>query len=459
MPWGSNHADSRKKNSLWYYDRPNLFDRTIQLITGILKFTQSDCSALMYGNTRVVCAAMYPIERSFFANKTGTGKLSDLAGNFITGVGKPRVDYIQGIKNYWEDLLREYAFFEKLNNVPVSMDGRLCKYVLAKSFADMQSNLDDEQGDMNTIFIVLTIEGMHVLQTNFSETGTPDPYELTDHIAKLKQLDYPPFFVTLTHHFYNNLCGHAQSFAGAAGKGLNQSFGMNTGLTDAGKTVIRELLSKKNGKRIYIDIKHMSALTRKQYFEMLGKEFGNEAIPVIVSHGACNGLRSADDPVYDGKYATSKLMATDLNLYDNEILMVAETRGLFGLQLDERRIASALTLKNTKHSLSLNKIRHYRAELVWNQIEHILELLDRHNLFAWDCIAIGSDYDGIINPLNGYLTAETFVHLQSYVERYAFNYMNEQGKLLKTFNQLPASEIVHRIFMSNGINFLRKWFV
>jgi microsomal dipeptidase-like Zn-dependent dipeptidase len=96
---------------------------------------------------------------------------------------------------------------------------------------------------------------------------------------------------------------------------------------------------------------------------------------------------------------------------------------------------------------------------LWNQIQHIAELLDRNNLFSWDCIAIGSDYDGIIDPLNGYLTHETMVHLEEYIERHAFNYMNEKGKsVLKPFNQIAPDEIVQRIFHSNAMAFMRRHF-
>ena len=108
----------------------------------------------------------------------------------------------------------------------------------------------------------------------------------------------------------------------------------------------------------------------------------------------------------------------------------------------------------------MNKIRHYRAELLWNQVQHIIELLDRDDLFAWDCIAIGSDFDGIINPLNGFLTQENVSNLQEYLERYAFNYMNGRGKeVLNSFNQISVGEIVSRIFQTNALQFIKKWFV
>jgi microsomal dipeptidase-like Zn-dependent dipeptidase len=87
-------------------------------------------------------------------------------------------------------------------------------------------------------------------------------------------------------------------------------------------------------------------------------------------------------------------------------------------------------------------------------------LLDRNNLPAWDCIALGTDFEGIINPLNGYLTAETMVHLQQYLERYAYNYMNGAGKNLQygANNAIKADEITDRLFHTNGMNFLNRYF-
>jgi microsomal dipeptidase-like Zn-dependent dipeptidase len=244
------------------------------------------------------------------------------------------------------------------------------------------------------------------------------------------------------------------------GNSTNQHEGMHTGFTELGKKVLSVTLSKDSGKRIYIDVKHMSALSRKEYFKMLSTDFAGERIPIIVSHGAANGLRSMDEPIQDNKETAFKLLAEDINFYDEELVAIAKSGGIFGIQLDERRIASSTTLHDTKHSISMNKIRHYRAELLWNQLQHFAEVLDKQDLFAWDCIAIGSDFDGIINPLNGYLTAETLIHLQEYTERHAHNYITGRGKLvLKSYNQISAAEIVSRVFYTNGRDFMKNWFV
>jgi microsomal dipeptidase-like Zn-dependent dipeptidase len=455
QPTGKNNKNRKLRNSVWFYDSPNLFERGLQLLSGISKFTQADMCTLAYGDVRLICASLYPIEKGFFNNDLGTGKISDLADSFITGVGKERVDYIQGINNYFEDVVREYNFYDELNGVIVKTDSGPFQYVLVNSYEEIEMHMAKSNGEQ-MIFIIITIEGLHVLNNNLK--GKPDKDSFLQNLKAIKSWKSVPLFVTFSHHFNNFLCGHAKSLTGVVGGVTNQRDGLDEGFTPLGLEVLRATLSRSNGKRIYIDIKHMSMKGRQEYYKILETEYAGEDIPIIVSHGAANGLRSAQERVVDGKNTGFKLLPEDINFYDEEIVRLAKSGGIFGLQLDERRVANQQTLKATKHSLFINKIRHYRAELLWNQIRHIAELLDRNDVYAWNCMALGTDFEGVINPLNGYLTAETLVHLEEYVERYAYDYVNGTGKQLKSYNCISASEIVNRIFHSNGLAFIQKYF-
>jgi microsomal dipeptidase-like Zn-dependent dipeptidase len=453
---GKNSNKRRDPNSIWHYDSPNFFEKAIQLLCGVCKFTQADCSTLANGNVRVVCASLYPIERGFFRNDLGTGVISDLAASFTTSVGDKRVDYIQSINNYFQDLEREYQFYVQGENKVVNTESGGFKYVLAKDFTTIEEHIGSDQ---KTIIIVLSIEGLHVLHSDYDK---PSEAQSIANLRAIKQWDHVPFFVTVAHHFNNHLCGHARSLFDIIGKKTDQRLNMNEPFFEFGRNILRELLDDTNGKRILVDIKHMSARSRKEYIDMVqspGGEFYGKNIPIIISHGAANGFRSMNEKVIDIKETGSTFMDEDINFYDEEIVALAKSGGIMGLQLDERRIADKETIKRTKNSMWITKIRHYRSSLLWNQIQHIAELLDQHNLFAWDCIAIGSDFDGMIDPLNGYLTHETMVHLEEYTERHAHNYMQDRGKLmLKPFNQLAADEIVQRVFHSNAMSFMRKHF-
>ncbi|HTJ49653.1 MAG TPA: membrane dipeptidase, partial [Cyclobacteriaceae bacterium] len=459
-PIGANNANAHQDTSIWHYDAPNLFDRAIQGIAGICKFSQADFSTLAFGEVRIVCASLYPLERGFFNNRLGTEAISDLVDNFITGVGRARVNAVQNVTNYFEDLQREYNFYTALHDQYVETVSGKFKYVIVRNYSEIQKYLSEGVDKGDTIFVIITIEGLHVLNSDID--AQPDAASFLNNLAQVKAWPFPPFFVTFSHHFYNKLCGHAKSLTDIVGWATDQSDGINTGFTPLGKQVVRELLSDRNGRRIYVDIKHMSARGRQEYFQLLETDYPGQDIPIIISHGAANGYQSMTNLSVHAQASLTgnKLLHDDINFYDDEIIRVAKSKGIMGLQLDERRVASKETVRQVKHSVSMGKIRHYRAELLWNQVQHIAELLDRNNLPAWDCIALGTDFEGIINPLNGYLTAETIVQLEQYLERYAYNYMNGPGKNLQygNNNAIKADEIMNKIFNSNGMNFINRYF-
>jgi hypothetical protein len=102
----------------------------------------------------------------------------------------------------------------------------------------------------------VSIEGAHSLGCGIDNNADFD--SLNNSITTIKSWEYPPFFITFAHHFYNELCGQAESLTSLLKKLADQSDGLNTGFTPLGEQVLRSLLDTSNGKRILIDVKHMS---------------------------------------------------------------------------------------------------------------------------------------------------------------------------------------------------------
>jgi microsomal dipeptidase-like Zn-dependent dipeptidase len=256
--------------------------------------------------------------------------------------------------------------------------------------------------------------------------------------------------VTLAHHFFNELCGHAESLTGKVKSAVDQSYMVNTGFTQLGLDVVDNLLDNSGNKRILIDIKHMSRTSRLEYFNLLDTKYAGQDIPVVVSHGAVIG-NDQDKHLF---------MNADINLYDDEIIRVAKSNGLFGLQLDERRIAAPgdFVLKKT-HGIEHRKVLYHSSLLVWRQMQHIAELLDSQGLFAWGIQSIGSDYDGMIDTINGFWTAENLPTLADYLLMHAHNYMcNKSVNLCQSFNRIDPEEIVDRMMSDNVYNFVMKYY-
>lgn len=459
---GTQSKNPKDRSSLWNLNPPSLFDKVIEFITGLPKFSQSNAQALGKGKVFVAAASLYPLEKKLLNNLFGDGVAADVLGNFVTCIGQKRIDFIQNITDYFKDLENEYDFYKQLDGVVVNIDGEKYRYILVKNYAELAFYLEEET-DIHTVCFIITIEGMHVLNTGLNLNTVPDENEVLQHVTDIKKWAHRPVFVTFAHHFWNQLCGHSRSLTDKfINWATDQEFMLDTPFTPLGEKVRDALLDKTNG-RILIDIKHMSAISRSQYLQHLNsiKETTGEIIPIIVSHGAANGRRSMKEKnIVDIKETGFNLFEQEINFYDDEIVAVAQSGGIFGLQLDERRIASPEYIKHqVHHAIERNKIMHYRSYLLWQQVQHIAELLNSRDLFAWDVLALGSDYDGLIDTLNSFWTEKQIPDLADFFERHAHNYMNGRGQnVLSPFNRLTADEITARIFRDNAMKFFRNNF-
>lgn len=455
FPNRENSKNPNNSSSIWYYDPPDLFDKLTDLIGGLVKYRQSNFSAMGFGNTGIVFASLYPVERGFFDNRLGTGDFNDMLLNFVTSIGKNRIDAVQSVTDYFPDLEGEYNYLAQLNGRVVKLADRASyKYTIARNAADVETILNDDaiaDDKVNSIAVIITIEGAHAFGTGIKPQANPPKHDyVLQNVDKVKSWIHRPVFISLAHHFYNELCGHAESLSGIVKKATSQQYGMNTGFTKLGHEVLDKLLDNSQNRRILIDIKHMSRTSRLEYFSLLDTTYAGQDIPVVASHAAVIGNEKDKHLFMNG----------DINFYDDEISRIGRTNGLFGIQLDERRIAAPgdFTLKKT-HGLERRKVLFHSSVLVWRQIQHIAELLDSQGLFAWGIQSLGSDYDGMIDPLNGYWTAENYPTLADYLLMQANNYMNQQGRnLTQPLNKIDPEEIVNRVMGDNAYNFLRRYY-
>ena len=238
----------------------------------------------------------------------------------------------------------------------------------------------------------------------------------------------------------------------------NQDRGLNSGITELGFKAIDLLLDNTGGKRIPIDVKHLSTASRKAYYNLLDTKYVSEKIPIIASHGACNGKHSiaqwnhTDFPEHEEWFCD-----IDINFYDSELIRIAKSNGIFGIQLDERRIGSKKAISESKMIFpNKRKQLNKKALLVWRQIQHIAEVLDKEGLFCWGIQSIGSDFDGIVNPINGLWTAENMKDLSEELLNHAENYLLKNLIKLNDFNRINAETIVERVMQDNAMEFIKR---
>ena len=455
-PVGQQSPDPKKNTSLWYYDPPSIWDKLLNYATKLTKFRQSNFTTLAKGQVQIACISLYPLEKWFVRNKMKPELLLDIGANFALGVSDARIDFIQGIEDYFQDLEREYQFYRQVDGQMIRIRQGKYRYKLVRHYGEIESYLErDAIQGVRTIFVILSIEGLHVLNTGLRMPH--DEQEVLQNLETIRNWEYRPFFITVAHHFWNHICGHAASLSGLILKYTDQSEGMNTGFTPLGLKVLKRMLDNSDAKRILPDIKHMSPQAREEYYALLDSDVRYADVPIIISHGACNGLRSNGNRFVQHPETGDKLNPVDINFFDEELIRIVRRGGIMGMQLDERRIVSEATKKKVRKSIRRKRIRRYRSELMWYQLEHACRVLDGAGLPAWDHMAIGSDFDGIIDSLNGFWTAEELpalaFHLREHAERFLSSYVFKVPS-----NQITASELIRKIMYTNAREFLQKHF-
>jgi len=453
-----------QKSSIWHNDRPNYLLNKLFAEMAFAKYTESNFTDAIEGDTRIVFVSLYPIEKEYLS-KTWDEKLFGipLLKNFVTGISAKRIDFIQSDDyKYFNDLECEYEFLQTLEHFPGKNDAT---YFITKNKDDLSRITD------NNIAVILTIEGAN----NFYPTKYVNKTHISEVLAninKVKQWPHKVLWVTIAHHFFNGFVSHEKSLISEVlllGD-INQEEGMNqplsdipnfTYFTEEGLKVIDALLSTENGQRILIDLKHVDYRGRQQYYEHLKINYSN-TVPIVISHAAVGSPDGTMPPWFN---------PWTINLNNNDIEAICITNGIIGIELDQR-ILGFYELKDYKkaHHQSFNKIgEKFSLELIWNSIKYVAEKAAyyKNALPAeinfdepWDILAIGSDYDGVINPINQFPTLVQMPKLRKGLTTLISNYLSDPScdPVLKSLTSSTPIEIIDKIFYRNARRFLERNF-
>lgn len=464
--------------------------------------------------------------RRFWAMVLPRRKYADL-GAAVSGFPKERIESIlvnnvdgdvdDGVNYYEQFLLEKEYLFQQTHFL--SQDEPPYEFRIANDYQSLKQMLKDER----TITGVLTVEGAHSFghykhHSTFAKTfdelnGEEEELlrqSLMENIRVEKNSAYPVLFVTFTHHFNNLLAGHARSLSAKSSlfsylkwpnkPGMrhifNQEPNLNNDFSSLGLEVLDLFLDKEQGRRILIDTKHMSIAARRTFYQQIKERRATgDAIPIICSHTAVSGWPTLDEAE---KHAETKYVDKGayfsrwrINLTDEDILEMYDSDGIAGLLLHEGRMPGKEFEKEArKHKKLIRKLarkedrvscqrleeclwelREKYLQLLWSNVFHILKVVwDKRSENGWKMIALGSDYDGLVNPFNSYndvscfdcLRVEMLAYLLSgkpiyYADR-GVNRLIPKGEVRRLmFGQNPE-EAVEALFFKNIDRFLSRYF-
>lgn len=441
--------------------------------------SQSNFAAMVGGNVRLGFLSLTPMEvnmlkpRLLNLNKRGVATF-----NCISGVNTSLWRLKQKDRDYWADLSANLRFVLGDEAKPYALDGRTLSYHFIRNRTDLETVLSDP----DRMGVLLNIEGGHALGHSYAidrrQTDRPDYAAMVllnadrlKGVAPLDpfsdyRLDVPVISIGLCHFFWNGLAGHARTFTGTQEFIFGKQRKADQGFTDLGRQIVARLLDRQRGRRILIDIKHMSLRSRREYYARLDSAMAvGDTIPIISSHSTISSL-SWDDPKYSRrkdnfrKNKRSTLNEWTISLCREDLRKIAETGGLAGIMLDKYRLMGRKTKRLHRQTVAGSRQRH---QLMTDLILANLFMAAAHigDARAWDVLCIGSDYDGMIIPPDNYQTAEDWPQLADDLT----NFLHYPHALFDLFSAedierlmfgLSPEEIVRRVLSENGISFLRR---
>ncbi len=450
---GQNSTSTNLQRSIWYKEKVSLVKKIINSLTSITKFTQADFSSAYTGGAQVLMLSIDPMERELILSKKGKAQKKDgkLLKNLMIGIGQPRIDHLFQLKNYFEDLEQTRDFLLSISGQKVNVGGKQVTYKVVDSASAIDFDADD------TVYIVVTMEGAHVFR---SLLATTDKATIEQQVlANVKKVKDPawgikPFFVAPVHHFDYGYCGRAASLtSGSAGKmAYDQKLDAKQKIQPLGLQLIDALLDHTNGRRILIDIKHMNVRSRRHFYQLHAAKYAAQDVPIVASHGA---MTFTNYPNTD---------TDEINLYTEEVLKIAESRGIFGVQLDARRLKKG-RYGSVKRGVKNGEDKRFlkRSFYVWRQVEaSALAVYDKkakHRdgtlVDPWSFQVLGTDFDGIVDPLDGFWTHAEMPFLRGFLVKQAEFFLTmPRAKALRDYAALDAETIIEKFMFLNGKRFL-----
>lgn len=444
--------DRRAKGTeqLWMESKPGFWQLKKNALLGLTHFSQATYLMLIKGGVRVAMVSLYPFEKGFFENGRLKGPLAAIIANFITQIGFSRIRHLQKQMDYFQELAGEMDF---LLRAVQSFDQNGVSYTA--TWAENWTNTQQILATPNSLALIPTIEGAHVFNSGLGKFGkNPDREEILNNIRSVKSWKFPPFFITFAHNFNNDLCGHVRSLE-KAGKLLDQSEGINLGFSELGWEVLEHLTSTQFGRPILIDVKHMSVKSRKEFYAWNNRL--PSPLPVLASHASVAGLdfsKTSKNP-----NTPTWLCHDEINFFDEDILEIGKTKGILALQLDSSRLANVAKIKKSLISKNRETEIGESCQILWANIQHAAEILDQNGLDAWDSIAIGSDFDGTINPLEGIYTTLDFQDMANALLELAKNYHKNSSLISPKNRQVEPEKVISKVLFENGAEFLKRNFL
>jgi len=472
------------------------------IITALLKCSginevvdsQASLTQLHQAGMNLVAIALHPPE----TNMMRDALIKKIAAEEQTSyINIERVDAI-GTGDLYFTMLQE-----ELANLQGHLQQGGKKLVLLRHFSEYNA------ADSNTIHAVLNVEGPHAFYGH--RTGKSFAAIMADFWNNFEQFTSANriFAMNIAHLQDNDFCNHAfgiQIFK------PRPFFPERNGITDEGI----ELLQRMKTKNILADIKHTSLFARQQLYS-----FGlhNNNWPLVCTHAGLTGISYTERGRYFlsarkisgdflrvrhykpiGYLQGTSFNASSINLYNEDVVEIVRNGGIIGLSLDQRILGTPDDLMMApgftedfyeeeiispgereffrgvprpdvddmkilkREDISLADKQHaplFHARHFMNQLFHLFVIAESSGIgiaTMANHICIGSDFDGMINPVD---CCPNVTGLSAFRQLLLDHFSDWENELFEQTNLrvstvISANQLLEKLFYANGAAFLQS---
>ena len=384
--------------------------------------SQSSFQQLLEGNVKQAAVGISNVEYGFAASKGLFGKLLKDKSTKILDT-----TYFELIRDgkisYLKMFIKELDFYVRIHNSSENKISYLTRKVKEIAGEKDLNGIEEKNKNKSNLEMVFAIEGGHNLSARkVGQLRKKDSFTDCGFLGDLEnEISFRPeknlsllykemwkrgmdiLYLTLTHltHIEEQyLANHAFGM-----KLLKHSsfYPHGFGISDQGYDVINAALSNEvEGKAlpIYIDVKHMSLISRLEYYNYRKEHF--PSMPIIASHMGVAGysieewkdnlkidklrlhnfetVRSVEvrtERKMVGKWGAINKKFTfnpwTINLLDEDIIEIVDSKGLIGLSMDVRVLGFqaliGMTMSDTSEYLSQMEFQHFFPHINLSNLE------------------------------------------------------------------------------------------
>jgi microsomal dipeptidase-like Zn-dependent dipeptidase len=455
--------------------------------------SQASLSQLAEAGLNLVAIVLFPPEQNLMRDPL----IQRIAAQEQTHYIDPeRVEAIASGDIYYQMLLQELSLLQ----TNMQQAGKTLKFI--------RSMNEYDEHDHHTIHAVLNVEGPHafygIRSGKTAEEISTTFYANFDAFTQAHRI----VAMNIAHLEDNDFCNHAFGIQVFKPRPF---FPKKNGITQEGI----DLVLRMKEENILVDVKHTSLFARKQLF---GLHLHSETWAIVCTHAGLTGIPSAARGQYFlsarsisegylrvrhlkpvGYLQGTSFNASSINLYDDDVAEIVRSGGMIGLSMDQRIMGvsdewmmspdflhdfydeeiispgekeffrgvsrtpvDSLNVLN-RDDIRLEDRQHaptFHARHFMNQVFHLFQIAGNYGIDANQMarhICIGSDFDGLINPLK---CCRNVVDLQGFKDFLLANFVAWEEEFVQAGGPsvsaiMPAGVLLDHIFYQNGVNYLR----